>query len=100
VDVSLNISSNESETEFIGGAAGIDAFQWKIEDNESSCSGGWAAATTYTDVTSPGYLTVCSGDNFLSTDATDLANLEIQLVISQTAFLGERAATITALGYT
>ncbi len=98
--VNLNITSNESETEFIGGTAGIAAFQWKVGENESGACTGTYGPLTYTDVTqSPASYAACDSTGFES-GPNDVLNLEIQLVIPQDAYLGARQATLTALGYT
>ncbi len=95
LNVSLNISSNETVAQFVGGNSTVRAFQWKMEENETGACGAGLAPGTYSTVTVTN-TTACTD---FKTGAANTLNMEIQIRIPQNASTGTRDATITAWGY-
>ncbi len=97
LDVSLNISSNETVAQFVGGNSTIRAFQWKMAQaaEPGSCGAG-LNPTSYATVTTTN-TTACT--DFNSAGANNVLEMDIQIIIPQNASTGERAATITAWGW-
>jgi hypothetical protein len=106
-NVELNVSTNNSAAQFLGGTNPI--YDWKYANNESDSCGSRGIGTTcttnvtalqplsYTTVsTSPILVCPC----FRAANPSDLLNLELQIRVPSDSFSGLRESTITAIGTT
>jgi len=103
-NVILNISTNNSAAQFLGGTNPI--YEWKFEFNESdSCGSGGVGATCITNASAlnfQSYTTVSTTSVevcpcFRSSNPSDLLNLELQIRVPSDSFTGLRESTITAV---
>ena len=103
--VSVNLSSNASAADFIGGTGPL--FQWKLNNNESGSCGSTGAGTActvnasalqyqgaYSSVsTTP--VEICPCFNF--GNPNDVIGTDLQVLVPSDSYTGEREATITAI---
>jgi hypothetical protein len=103
--VQLNLSSNVSAAQFIGGTSPL--FQWKMANNESDSCGNQQPGNTcslnssalqyqgaYADV-STASVEVCPCYKFQNTN--DTINVELQVRVPSDSYYGVREATLTAI---
>jgi hypothetical protein len=103
--VSVNLSSNASAAQFLGGTN--PAFQWKLNNNESGSCGSPGAGTACTaNATALQYQSVystvsttpveiCPCFNFANPN--DVIGTDLQVVIPTDSYTGVREATLTAV---
>ncbi|MBW2964301.1 hypothetical protein KY363_02475 [Candidatus Woesearchaeota archaeon] len=102
--VSVNLSSNVTPAEFIGGTD--PWFQWKLSNNETNACGDVGPGVTcsvnasqptpqvYTTVSTDPSAQVC--DCFFHGNDNDTINVELQVKVPSDSYTGVREATITA----
>ncbi len=104
INVTVSLVSNKNDTAFIGGNDTLNAFRWRVAQNESNSCGNLTGPTTFVDVntTAPGTL-ICNifstgngGFNFL--DAQDTLLIDVNITIPYDALAGPKNATLTATG--
>jgi hypothetical protein len=93
INVSVNLTSNATATEFIGGNATIRAFTFVMQENETGACPVNVTPTTWTAVATASSL-ICG--NLLGTDSTDALNMHIGVVIPEDAYKNEHRALLTA----
>ncbi|MBT4114526.1 hypothetical protein HOD83_00090 [Candidatus Woesearchaeota archaeon] len=92
-DVVLNMTSNSTAGQFIGGSS--PTFKWKFAQGEgTSCTS--IQDTSYTAVSDGTGKQICAV--FYANDTNDLLNMSIELTIPADATSGAKSATITATG--
>jgi len=95
-NLSVQLTSNASGTQFIGSGA---TFQWKVTNNEtSSCPSPLPAAYTDVNTSSPGTL-ICAA--LLPSTATNTLKVDLNVSIPLslvTSATGQKAATLTVTG--
>ena len=96
VNVTINLTSSQIASAFIGGVAGTGpSFKWKASENETnSCAGGIQTISSYTEVGATS-IRVC--DDMLYTADNDTILIDLKVVIPEDA-LGTKGSVITALG--
>ncbi len=103
--VSLNLSTNNTAAQFIGGTGAL--YQWKLANNESNSCGDPGPGNTcsvnasalqyqgaYSTVSNTP-VEVCPCYNFQNSD--DFINAELQILIPSDSLTGVRESTITAV---
>ena len=93
-NVQLNLSSNKSADDFIGGTNPL--FQAKVTDeSEESCDQAGGVFENYNNITTAPQV-ACT--NFTSVDTNDTIEIEFQLYIPSDAS-GTKTVEIIAIGY-
>jgi hypothetical protein len=105
INLTIDLVSNASADQFIGGSASLNSFQWRIAHNESSSCGNLTGPANFTEVntTSPG-TRICqprfgeasSALNFL--DSADTLLVNINVTIPYDALAGTKRALLIATG--
>ncbi len=104
-NVQLNISTNTSATQFLGGTGPL--FEWKYANNESDSCGSQgigtncvtnASAIQYTTYTTVSTSSVEVCPCFRAQNPSDLINMELQIRVPSDSFTGLRESTIVAVG--
>jgi type II secretory pathway pseudopilin PulG len=104
-NVELNLSSNNTAAQFIGGTNPI--YQWKFLNNESDSCGshgiGSSCVINSSALTPQVYTTVSTAPIlacpcFRASDTSDLLNVELQIRVPSDSYTGLRETVITAVG--
>jgi len=104
-NVALNISTNNTPAQFIGGFNPV--YQWKFTNNESDSCGsqgvGSSCVTNATALQPQNYSTVSTTPTqvcpcFRAADPSDLIGIELQIRVPADSYTGLRDSTITAVG--
>ena len=96
-NLTLEFYANVDADSFLGGSSPL--LMYAVEENETdACQGGidLADGTTYRDLNTTN-ITLCS--TFPFDNDMDELNIDIMLYVPEDSFIGERTATITAVGY-
>jgi hypothetical protein len=104
-NLTVDLRSNATADQFIGGDSALNEFKWKISQNESGSCGNLTGPASYVDVntTAPGtricstfFATGLGGLNFLN-DA-DTLEIDINITIPYDALGGLKRALLVATG--
>ncbi|GEM_PF-1065438 len=104
VNLTVSLVSNKNDTAFIGGNDTLNAFTWRVAQNESNSCGNLTGPTSFVDVntTSPGTLicNIFSGNfgGFNFQDDRDTLLIDVNISIPYDATAGPKNATLTATG--
>ena len=103
-NVELNISTNNSAAQFLGGTSPL--FQWKFANNEThSCGSKGVGSTCVANASALNYVSWTSVSTspvlvcpcFRSANPSDLLNMELQVRVPSDSYTGSRQSTITAV---
>lgn len=96
-NLTLEMYASTDADGFLGGSSPL--FRYSVDENETdACQGGidLADGSTYRDLNTTN-ITLCSVFPF--DNGMDELDIDIMLYVPEDSFIGERTATITAIGY-